>query len=120
MKQKKVLIIGLLIAVIVIYFGCNSDSRIEKLLSSENLNDNINGAIKAGDKGNKKFIPLLLKNAADWSMSTHISFYGVSVYQAKMRALEKIFKISPPTEITYKPDSAIIKFYTELYNKESK
>jgi hypothetical protein len=120
MKQKKMLFIGLLIAVVIIYFACNSDSRIIKLLNSSTDDNIINGAIKAGDKGNKKFIPLLLENAADGRMSTHLSFKGVSVYQAKMWALEKIFKVSPPTEITYKPDSVIIKFYIELYKKESK
>lgn len=121
MQKRKILILAILLnTVIITYFSCNSDSRVQKLLKSTNTNDLILGAIKAGDKGDKKFVPLLLDSAADWSTSTNLRFYGVSVYQAKMRALEKIFKVSPPTEITSDPDSVVIKFYTELYKKEKK
>lgn len=113
-------IIALLVVGIVTYFYCNSDSRIINLLNSNTDDNIINGATKAGKKGDRKFIALLLKNAADERMSTHLFFKGVTVYQAKMEALQKIFKVSPPVEITYKADSAIIKFYTELYKRESK
>lgn len=99
-------------------FSCNSDKRITELLNSRVKDDIILGATKAGESGKKKFTPLLLKNAEDWRTSTNFNYKGVSVYQAKMEALRKIFKKNPPTKITYKPDSTIITFYTELFLKE--
>lgn len=121
MNQKKILLISsFLLLIIITYLSCNSDSRIERLLRSDGVSDNVIGAIKAGKKGKHKFIPLLLKDAADWSTSTHISYKGVSVYQAKMNALKEIFKKSPPEEITMDPDSNIIKFYIDLYEREKK
>jgi hypothetical protein len=100
--------------------ACNNDETIKKILTSKDKDDIIEGSIKAGKSGEKKFVPMLLNNSDDWRMSTNFNFKGVSVYQAKMEALSKIFKTEPPTKISYKPDSNIISFYTELYKKKSK
>ena len=97
--------------------SCNTDKEIIELLKSKNKDEIILGAKKAGASGKLEFVPYLLDNAVDWRMSTNISFKGVTVYQAKMKALQKIFKEFPPTEITYKPDSSVIKFYISLYRK---
>lgn len=102
-----------------ILFSCNGDNKIVKLLTSKVKDDIIEGARKAGNAGKKKFIPFLLKNADDERMSTNFDFKGVTVYQAKMKALRDIFKKRPPKAITYKLDSSIIKFYTELANLEN-
>lgn len=99
-------------------FSCNSDKDITKLLSSDVKDDIILGAIKAGESEDKKFVPLLLKNAADWRRSTSFDFKGMTVYRAKMEALRKIYKMEPPVEIKTDPDSTVIKFYTALYEKE--
>ncbi len=100
--------------------SCNSDSEIRNLLNSKDKDSIIKGARKAGIKRKKDFVPLLLYKAYDWRTSTNFNFKGVSVFQAKMEALEKIYKVKPPSSITDIPDSTIIKFYTEIYNKDSK
>jgi hypothetical protein len=102
-----------------LFLGCNRDERIINLLNSDNINEIIAGAKKAGASKNKKYVPLLLKNAADFRTSTSLSHYGVSVYRAKMEALKEIFGKDPPNEISYKLDSSIIHFYTELYKEEA-
>ena len=94
--------------------SCNSNEQITALLNSNVKDDIILGSNKAGESGKKQFIPLLLKNAADERRSTNFNFKGVTVYQAKMDALRKIFKKEPPVKITYKLDSTIIKFYIQL------
>lgn len=102
---------------ILIFFvstSCNSDAKIIQLLNSKTKEDVILGAYKAGKSGNKKFIPLLLKNADDSRRSTNIRFIGITVYQAKMEALKDILKKDPPIEISYKTDSLVIKFYIVL------
>ena len=97
-----------------------SDNRIIKLLESNGTSDKVRGAYKAGERGDKKFVPYLLKNAADPAMSTHIYFKGFSVYQEKMWALEKIYKKLPPHPVKQfdDPDSVNIKFYMDLYERD--
>jgi hypothetical protein len=97
--------------------SCNTDENIIKLLNSEDKEDIISGAYKAGKSGDKKFVSLLLQNSDDPRRSTNLQFKGITVYQAKMTALKKIFKQEPPVKITYQTDSSIIKFYTELLQK---
>ena len=90
------------------------DKEIRKLLNSNDPENLIIGSFEAGESGKKDFIPLLLRNADDPRMCTHIRFKGFSVYQEKMGALKKILKASPPTKLTYRPDSTIIKFYSKV------
>jgi hypothetical protein len=102
---------------LVAMFGamtCNSKSRVYSLLSSSEKDDVIEGAYLAGESKNVEFVPLLLKNAWDEGTSTNIRFKGFSVYQERMIALRKIFNKYPPKDITYRPDSSIITFYTVL------
>lgn len=96
--------------------SCNKEQKIERLLNSEDKQDLIEGAFEAGETGNKKFIPLLLKNANDPRITHNLRFKGMSVYQSKMNALKKILKQQPTVAITYKPDSTVIKFYTKATN----
>lgn len=111
MKKYFKLIFGFFLFLLV---GCNNDKKIFELLASEDKEDIILGAYKAGESGDKKFVPALLKNADDKRSSTNIRFMGMTVYQAKMGALKKIFNSLPPNQINYKPDSTIIKFYIRL------
>jgi hypothetical protein len=106
-------LIAALLALSVI--SCNNDREIISLLKSENPNDVILGAYKAGETGEKKFAPLLLNNCSDRSSSTNIHFKGFTVYQEKMIALQKIFKKTPPVKVTSEPDSTIINFYLGIF-----
>lgn len=98
--------------------SCSHDREIIRLLESNNSNNVILGAFKAGETGDEKFVPLLLNNCSDIRGSTNIHFKGFTVYQEKMIALRKIYKKDPPNKITYRPDSAIIKYYLELSKKK--
>jgi hypothetical protein len=99
--------------------SCKSDATIFELLNSKDKEDIILGSFNAGNSGSIKFVPLLLKDSYDPRRSTNLQFKGVTVYQAKMTALRKIFKQDPPIEITHKPDSLVIKFYIELAKTSS-
>ena len=100
------------------FISCNSNKEITRLLNSEEKEDIILGSYKAGESGDKQFVPLLLKNAADPRRSTNLRFKGISIYQSKMGALKKIFKLEPTIKISREPDSLVIKFYTELSEKQ--
>jgi hypothetical protein len=114
-KSKTVCFSIIFSLILFIASSCNSDEKIEKLLRSNDKEDMIEGAYRAGETGNKKFVPLLLRNAYDPRGTTNLKFKGISVYQSKMGALKKILKQEPPVTITRKPDSLVIKFYTETY-----
>lgn len=115
MKNKSTALIFVLS--LLTFSSCNNDKKILRLLKSERKDDVILGAYKAGESGSKQFVQLLLKDANDVRTSTNVKFLGYNVYQEKMIALRKIFKEEPPVKITDKPDSVIIKFYTELSKK---
>ena len=74
----------------------------------------IEGAYLAGETGDKKFVPYLLKDANNPRMSTDLHYKGISVYESKMGALRKIYGKEPPVPITSDVDSTVIKFYTNL------
>lgn len=95
--------------------SCNSSrDEIFKLLHSENKEDLILGAYKAGESRNKDYIQLLLNNANDERRSINIRFKGITVYESKMIALKKVFEKTPPVKITDAPDSNVIRFYIDL------
>lgn len=97
--------------------SCNDDEKIIKLLDSAEKYDIMCGAYEAGESHDKKFVPYLLKKTDDPRISHGLEFKGSSVYQQKMIALRKIFKTEPPVAINYRPDSVIIKFYADLFEK---
>jgi hypothetical protein len=108
-NSRVLVVIGLLMLA-----ACLNNDKIFGRLRGKYKDDVIRGATEAGRTKDTIFVPELLKNADDPRVSTNIDFYGVSVYQAKMEALEEIFQKSPPNKITYRPDSRVIKFYSEL------
>ena len=97
-----------------ILISCNNEKEITRLLKSNDKENIILGAYKAGESKEKKYVILLLENTDDKRVSINIRFKGFSVYQEKMIALKKIFATEPPKEITAEPDSIIINFYTNL------
>lgn len=115
--MRKLVFILMLTTIALLTTRCTLGSRhatkdeIFKLLNSDQPRDLIFGAFDAGESKDTVFLPLLLKNADDPRMCTHIRFKGFSVYQEKMGAIKKILNVTPPTEITHKPDSTVIKFY---------
>ena len=114
------LIIIFFLGALSLSVSCNKSERIIKRLNSNDHYDLISGSYDAGESGDKKFMPDLLKKSDDPRVSTNLKYKGISVYQAKMIALKKIFKAEPPVEINRTPDSTVIRFYAELYEKENK
>jgi len=102
------------ILIVLCFLSCNEDKEIVDLLSSHNTTDIIKGAKMAADTQHTKYVPLLLDNSFNASISTNLFFKGISVYEGKMNALRRLLKSSPPKEITFEPDSTIIKYYTKL------
>ncbi|MHA4895350.1 hypothetical protein ACXZ1K_11395 [Pedobacter sp. PWIIR3] len=99
---------------ILLLMSCHKsldDRKIETLVKSKNIEDLIIGVFEAGERGDKRFISLLLLNADNPSASLNIRFTGFTVYQQKMSALKKILKVSPPVPIQRSPDSLVIKFH---------
>src|SRR4051812_35379615 len=98
--------------ILLILISCNQDERIINLLKSNDTTDVIIGANEAGRTGNVKYVYLLLNDPYNAQTSTNVRYKGISIYQAKMWALQSILKANPPENITNEPNPTIIKFYT--------
>ena len=108
-------------AMCLVLLSCSNseDAKTMELLNGDSKGQLFFGAYKAGLSRKRIFVPLVLKNAIDTSASDPRSSYeGKTLYRIKMEALNKIFHQAPPIPITEKPDSLIIKFYTELAIKQ--
>jgi hypothetical protein len=97
---------------------CNNKKEIISLLKSNNKDGIITGAFYAGESRSREYVPLLLSNALDERRSTNAKYFGITVYQAKMIALGKIYSKYPANKITPIPDSGIVSFYTRLFNSK--
>ena len=114
--RKHVVIIFLFLSIT----SCNRDKEIRHLLNSDTPTAIIEGSYKAGESGDKKYIPLLLYHAYDPSASTSLRWKGFTVYTETMFALERILHIKPPHrygDILESPDSVNVKFYSALWQK---
>ncbi len=114
--MKNTIKFGMFFLATFITISCDTKDpqKIIVLLKSKKTNDLIYGADMAGRLRDKVFVPLLLKNANNPSVSVRYNYQGVSVYQAKMVALGRIFNSFPTVKITSNPDSAVIKFYLKI------
>lgn len=97
----------------VFLFSCaNSEQeKINKLLKKNDKTSIIEASFLMGELKDTSYVPLLLKDCYDYRITHHMNFYGISVYQSKMVALKKISGETPPLEITYLPDSAVVNYY---------
>ncbi|WP_295675904.1 hypothetical protein [uncultured Mucilaginibacter sp.] len=117
----------ILIFLFFILASCSDDREITRLLNSNIPNEIIEGAYKAGNSGEKKYVPLLLHDAANGSEGTSLHFARFTVYTEKMFALERILHVKPPHPfggIKTQPDSVNIRFYValwqQIHDKENK
>jgi hypothetical protein len=122
MTMKKNLKLTLFLFFLIIASCESRDKEIKRLLSDKPT-EIIVDAREAGDTGDKKYVPLLLRNAKSPSASTSLTYKGFTVYTEVMFALESIFKVSPPhpyKNILMLPDSVNIKFYATLWQNMKK
>lgn len=93
-----------------------SKERKEKLwemMKSDNVNTIFNAVIEIQKAKDTSMIEAVLYKPNDPRITNTLFRKGMSVYQVKMVALEKITNIAPPKQITYEVDTAIINFYIE-------
>lgn len=106
-----------ILLVSIILVQCISENRdteqIKELLLSESMDDVFEGNFLAGKYKEEELVYLILKDADNPKIIHNIKFKGMSVYQSKMIALKKISDLEPTSQITHKPDSSIIAFYTK-------
>lgn len=110
----------ILFSLLIICSSCNgkSEKEIKRLLNSDKLGEIIEGAFEAGESGDKEYVPLLLHNAGNPSVTSSLHFKGFSEYQEKMYALKKILDVDPPHPVIgghSEPDSVNIKFYMQYW-----
>lgn len=104
----------LLFLLFVFFIGCNcASNKIDKLIYSDRLSDNMKAYYLIGEKKDSSFVPILIQDLDDSRISHNYRFLGMSGYQSKIGALRKISGLNPPNEVSYRPDSVNIKYYRQ-------
>jgi hypothetical protein len=89
----------------------NSNQNVTNLISSNEPGKLVEAFYLVGENKMIDYVPIIFEKIDDPRISHNAKFKGISVYQSKIIALEKISGIESPRNVTYKPDTVIIKFY---------
>ena len=105
----------------LIIFSCSDKYQTKQSLVSmlkSKDQDSIINALKIIQRNkDTSMLLFLLEDADDPRVNHRSDFKGMSIYQIKMVTIKSLTGIVPDKEITYKPDSAIIKFYLSKLKK---
>lgn len=107
----------LLILICVIFVSCKQKDNKERnlqfwsMIKSGNVDSIIEATIGIQQSKDTSMIGALLYGADDPRITHKLRYKGMSVYQIKMGALRNLTGLNPPTEISYKVDTAIISYY---------
>ena len=105
-----------MLVISVLFLACNNEKRINDLVNSPVICDQIRGYLKINKGNYTKFQNSLLQTSRDDKRIDHcINHYGKNVRWAKIKALEKITKTRLPYEYTaFTLDSTAFDFYRNL------
>ena len=104
---------------VFVLFGSCREQRIHKLLQSGDQTDIIKGCNLISSPEDSLFIDDLLAQPYDGRISHDLRYKGISVYKAKMLALERVSNIKPPNKMDYHFDSTNIQFYIRWAKEKS-
>lgn len=100
------------------FFSCNDNSynrdEVELMLNSDNATQLIKAYYLIGEHKDTTFVKNLFLNIEDVRVSHDLKFKGISVYQSKMIALKKIYKIEFPNSLSKEVDKSLVDFYREI------
>ena len=113
--NTRIAVIGTALAILT-GFHCSTgkrcdSARIDTLLRSNEQGQLIQAFFLIGECRDTSRLASIFQDAMDPRITHFLHFKGISVYQSKMVALKRISGLAPPVEITYQPDSSILKFY---------
>jgi hypothetical protein len=112
-----------MLAIVSWLFLPDTDGQIMDKLKSKRPITIILAAREAADEQNELFVPQLLKDATNPSVSTNLRSYGTSVYTACMYSLQQILQVKPPHKFSdpaSSPDTENIRFYTVYWQLHQK
>ncbi|MDP9957137.1 hypothetical protein J2X97_002803 [Epilithonimonas hungarica] len=89
------------------------NTDIIKFLNSDDTTQIIKGCSLLNDKKDTVFVRYLFNNIEDTRISHDAQFYGISVFEARIKTLKRISNLNPPNEISYKYDSINANFYKD-------
>ena len=104
---------------LVVYFSCNREDRILKLLKSNNATDVIKGCNLIEGPKDSAFVDDLLAQPFQRGISHNLGYKGISIHTVKMRALKRISELEPPNEIDSEFDSTNESFYLKWAHSEN-
>ncbi len=99
----------LLFSLVVIINSCDQSGKYKNDLLSNDKAVICKACYELGELKDTSAVRLLLNQSMDPRVTHHHKFKGMSVYQCKMSALQKISGIK--TNFDYRPDTTIINVY---------
>ncbi|MFN4316141.1 MAG: hypothetical protein ACK4E0_17765 [Chitinophagaceae bacterium] len=94
-----------------------SKEQLVSMLRSDDIDSILSAIERIQNKRDTSMLIYLLDNADDPRIIHKLKYKGMSVYQVRMTTIRFLTGIESNEAITYKPDSAIIKFYLSLLDK---
>lgn len=101
------------------FCSCTTDEKtLIKMLNSDKKIEVIKAINYIADHHKTHMVKYLLTDAMDPRIIHDLRYKGMSIYQIKMGAMERLTGIKSVKEITYQPDSAVFKFYLNIVLKK--
>lgn len=107
---------------LLLFLSCQNTKRSEIIngLNSDKPAEIINACRLIGKDSDSSIVFMLLEHPFDARVSNDLRFKGISVYQAKMHAFERVSGLQPPNDVTYQLDSANVHFYVDWVREHYK
>ncbi|GGH33027.1 hypothetical protein FAZ19_23560 [Sphingobacterium alkalisoli] len=98
-------------------FSCGrhlDDATLSKMLEGEDKQQIIEATRYVVDHKKVELVGALLKNGLDPRITHDLRYKGMTIYQIKMHAVQKLMEVPPPKKIDSEPDSVVFNFYLRL------
>lgn len=90
------------------------DATLSKMLEGDDKQQIIAATRYVLDHKKVEMVRNLLENGLDPRITHDLRYKGMTIYQIKMNAIERLLKVDPPRKIDSEPDTVIFKFYLQL------
>lgn len=90
------------------------EKRLIEMFNSKDKMQLVTAINYVSDHHEVHMVKYLLSDALDPRIVHDLRYKGMSIYQLKMGAMEKLTGVKSLKKITYMPDSAVFRFYLEI------
>ncbi|WP_316817154.1 hypothetical protein [Pedobacter nyackensis] len=90
------------------------EKKLVEMFNSKDKRQLLTAIDYVSDHHQVHMVKCLLSDALDPRIVHDVRYKGMSIYQIKMGAMQKLTGVKPVKKITYRPDSSVVDFYLEI------